>query len=180
MCTSEGTRLSRDWLGWILTKLMVKNVQAATKNPNFRPLHADSYIYTSGKETQCTVKLYCVRVSYYFSCYSLYFQKYLILYAVRPTICLPLPQGVTRDVVYLGCPTAPLYEPKYEGGDWGVSANEYSCVRGAQINFGDLPPYLTYDFALSSFEESKHQRFVNWLLQNVLVYFNSVNFNCEN
>ncbi len=33
-----------------LTKLMVKNVQAATKNSNIRPLHADSYIYTSGKE----------------------------------------------------------------------------------------------------------------------------------
>jgi hypothetical protein len=27
----------------------------------------------------------------------------------------------------------------------GVSANEYSCTHGAQINFGDLTPYLTYD-----------------------------------
>jgi hypothetical protein len=27
-----------------------------------------------------------------------------------------------------------------------VSANEYSCAHGAQINFGDLTPYLTYDF----------------------------------
>ncbi len=26
----------------------------------------------------------------------------------------------------------------------GVSANEYSCTHGAQINFGDLTPYLTY------------------------------------
>ncbi len=24
-------------------------------------------------------------------------------------------------------------------------ANEYSCAHGAQINFGDLTPYLTYD-----------------------------------
>jgi hypothetical protein len=33
------------------------------------------------------------------------------------------------------------------GGEWGsggVSANEYSCTHGAQINFGDLTPYLTY------------------------------------
>jgi hypothetical protein len=26
----------------------------------------------------------------------------------------------------------------------GVSANEYSCAHGAQINSGDLTPYLTY------------------------------------
>jgi hypothetical protein len=30
------------------------------------------------------------------------------------------------------------------GGGFGVSANEYSCTHGAQINFGDLTPYLTY------------------------------------
>ncbi len=29
----------------------------------------------------------------------------------------------------------------------GVSANEYSCAHGAQINFGDLTPYLTYAFS---------------------------------
>jgi hypothetical protein len=29
------------------------------------------------------------------------------------------------------------------GGDCEVSANEYSCAQGAQINFGDLTPYLT-------------------------------------
>jgi hypothetical protein len=27
----------------------------------------------------------------------------------------------------------------------GVSANEYSCPHGAQINFGDLTPYLIYE-----------------------------------
>jgi hypothetical protein len=35
-----------------------------------------------------------------------------------------------------------------KGGGWvavcGVSANEYSCAHGAQINFGDPTPYLTY------------------------------------
>jgi hypothetical protein len=30
------------------------------------------------------------------------------------------------------------------GGGSGVSANEYSCADGVQINFGDLAPYLTY------------------------------------
>jgi hypothetical protein len=30
------------------------------------------------------------------------------------------------------------------GGGVRVSAIEYSCARGAQINFGDLTPYLTY------------------------------------
>ena len=29
------------------------------------------------------------------------------------------------------------------GGGCGVSANEYSCAHGAQINFGDLTPYIT-------------------------------------
>ncbi len=31
-----------------------------------------------------------------------------------------------------------------EGVDPGVSANEYSCAHGAQINFGYLTPCLTY------------------------------------
>jgi hypothetical protein len=30
------------------------------------------------------------------------------------------------------------------GGGCGVSANECSCAHGAQINFRDLTPYLTY------------------------------------
>ncbi len=30
------------------------------------------------------------------------------------------------------------------GGVYGVSANEYSCAHGAQINVGDLTPYLIY------------------------------------
>jgi hypothetical protein len=32
-------------------------------------------------------------------------------------------------------------------GSCGISANEYSCTyTGAQINTGDLTPYLTYGF----------------------------------
>ncbi len=51
----------------------------------------------------------------------------------------------------LSCLTnsAPVYEPKWGGGGdggggCGVSANKYSCADGAQIIFGDLIPYLTY------------------------------------
>jgi hypothetical protein len=39
--------------------------------------------------------------------------------------------------------------PSYIGpnagrGGRGVSAKDYSCAHGAQINFGNLTPYLTY------------------------------------
>ncbi len=33
---------------------------------------------------------------------------------------------------------------------FGVAGNEYSCVYGAQINIGDLTPYLTYGFRTDS------------------------------
>ncbi len=52
----------------------------------------------------------------------------------------PISQGVTKR-----CPlswltkSALLYEPR----GCGVSANEYSCAHGAQVNFGDLTPYFT-------------------------------------
>ncbi len=38
--------------------------------------------------------------------------------------------------------SALVYEPKY-----GASANEYSYAHGAQINFGDPTPYLTYEIS---------------------------------
>jgi hypothetical protein len=42
--------------------------------------------------------------------------------------------------------SALVYEPKFGGrGRVSASANEYSCTHGAQIKFGDLTPYLTYD-----------------------------------
>ncbi len=42
--------------------------------------------------------------------------------------------------------SALVYKPKCggEGAFCGASANEYSCAHEAQINFGDLTPYLTY------------------------------------
>jgi hypothetical protein len=53
-----------------------------------------------------------------------------------------------RDVVYLGWPIAPSHLSPIAGG-CGVSANEYICAHGAQINFGDLTPYLTYCMTLA-------------------------------
>jgi hypothetical protein len=34
------------------------------------------------------------------------------------------------------------------GGGAGFQPNEYSCGHGAQINFGDPSPYLTYVFTV--------------------------------
>ncbi len=56
--------------------------------------------------------------------------------------------GSQRDVVHLGWPIAPsCMSPNAGrgGGGCGVSANEYSCAHGEQINFEDLTPYLTYN-----------------------------------
>ncbi len=65
--------------------------------------------------------------------------------------------GLQRDVVFLGWPLAPSYTSPTVGGggSCGFSANEYNELRGlsqwvhlytgAQINFSDLTPYLTYE-----------------------------------
>ncbi len=53
-------------------------------------------------------------------------------------------RGSQRDVVYLGWPIAPSFMiSNVDGEGCGVSANEYSCAHGDQMNFGDLAP-LTY------------------------------------
>ncbi len=52
-----------------------------------------------------------------------------------------------RDVIYLGWPIAPRIWAQLGGGGGcgGLSQWVYSCAHEAQINFGDLTPYLTYD-----------------------------------
>jgi hypothetical protein len=57
-------------------------------------------------------------------------------------------QGVTKRYRLSWLTNSALvYEPKCRGGGGcEVSANEYSCGHGAQINLGDLNPYLTYAF----------------------------------
>ncbi len=59
-----------------------------------------------------------------------------------------LPQGGHKEMSSISWMTnsALVYEPKCVGGrGCGVSANEYRCAHGAQINFGDITPYLTND-----------------------------------
>ncbi len=71
--------------------------------------------------------------------------------AIRSFFCLYCIQGVSKRCRLSWLTNSALvYEPKCGGWICGVSANEYSCAHGAQINFGDLTPYLTYDFILYS------------------------------
>jgi hypothetical protein len=61
--------------------------------------------------------------------------------------------------------SALIFEPKCarRGRGCRVSANEYSysCAHGAQINFGDLTPYLTY--AITCMERYWNQKMLYWL-----------------
>ncbi len=51
-------------------------------------------------------------------------------------------QGVTKRCRLI----APSYmSPNAGGGRCGVSANEYICTHGAQINFEDLTPSYTFN-----------------------------------
>jgi hypothetical protein len=87
------------------------------------------------------------------TCYLFYAEEQSILnmerwlkITVYPAYVLT--RGSQRDVVYLGLPIAQSYISPNAGDGGGVSADEYSCAHGAQINFGDLTPYLTYGFDL--------------------------------
>jgi hypothetical protein len=53
-------------------------------------------------------------------------------------------RGSQGDVVYLGRPIAPSYymSPNAGGGSCEVSAYEFSCAHGKQINFGDLSKFI--------------------------------------
>ncbi len=81
--------------------------------------------------------------------------------------CVPAStRGLQGDVVYLSWPKAHLvYEPKCGGG--GVARSQpmrtavHSTWHGAQINFGDLTPYLTYGRTI---EPSRVRPPVVWLL----------------
>jgi hypothetical protein len=52
-------------------------------------------------------------------------------------------QGVTKRC-RLSWLTSSAFEHEPKCGGMGVSANEYSCAHGAQVNFRDLIPYITY------------------------------------
>jgi hypothetical protein len=60
-------------------------------------------------------------------------------------------RGLQRDVVYLGLPITPSYEPKCGGRGAEVAGSEPmspAVYTGAKLNFGDLVPYLFFVFAL--------------------------------
>ncbi len=67
--------------------------------------------------------------------------------------CLPIhmngelygTRGLQRDVVHLGWPIAPSYmSPNSGGGVLLLGLSQVQPYTGAQINFGDLTPYLTF------------------------------------
>jgi hypothetical protein len=51
---------------------------------------------------------------------------------------------------------------------YGVLANEYKCAHGAQINFGDLTPYLTYAAKPASAPSFLHAAFLSDLVITIL------------
>jgi hypothetical protein len=53
-------------------------------------------------------------------------------------------------------------------GGCGVSDNEYSCAHGAQVNFGDLTPYLTFDLSEKYFQDHSltQEYFMNMCLSD--------------
>jgi hypothetical protein len=61
--------------------------------------------------------------------------------------------------------------PNAGGGACGVSANMYSCTHGAQINFGDLAPYLTWQEESATAHQLKDdsELFSSEDLENALV-----------
>ncbi len=60
-------------------------------------------------------------------------------------------QGITKDVIYLVWPIAPSYLSSNAGEGGGVAWSQPMSTAvhmGAQTNFRDLNPYLTYGFYL--------------------------------
>jgi hypothetical protein len=72
-----------------------------------------------------------------------------------PSQLILLTQGLQRDVVYLGWPIAHSYMNPNAGGGGscgGLSRWVQLCT-GAQINFGDLTPYLTFNMSSRPFSD---------------------------
>ncbi len=96
--------------------------------------------------------------------------KLLVLKLKTVQDCRPWNRGLQRDVVYLGWPIAPSYGSPNEGGgrSCGVTANKYSGITGAQINFGDLTPYLTYALENSKFPMPGRRE--KWRAKPTIIY----------
>ncbi len=105
------------------------------------------------------IYLFSLRLSLFLS----YVHHVYFLSIFSFTSCaFPFSWGSQRDVVYLhlGCLTnsALVYESKCGGrggGCCGFSANKNTPVpNGAQINFGDLTPYLTLSLPVFSLKKT--------------------------
>ncbi len=114
---------------------------------------------------------------------DMYFERSIFLFKMVPTklhsnFCMEMywNQGDTKRCRLSWLTNSALvYEPKCggEGGSCGVSANEYSSTQEPKINFGDLTPYLTYDwnplrFFLMSCLENKN-KFINVFQESMLI-----------
>jgi hypothetical protein len=90
-------------------------------------------------------------------------KEILVFYISFKTLWgVPYNQGVTKSRLFWQTNSALVYEPKCGGeGGCGVSANEYSFTHGAQINFGDLTPYLTYAYNPSKVRKCKARGIVH-------------------
>jgi hypothetical protein len=68
-----------------------------------------------------------------------------LFYIVACCWAIAIGQGVKERCRLSWLTNSDLVYAQLRGeGGCGVSASEYSCAHGAQINFGDLTPYLTY------------------------------------
>jgi hypothetical protein len=80
---------------------------------------------------------------------------------LKPSMYCIQGQGVTKRCRLSWLTNSALvYEPKcWEGGGGcGVSANDYRCAHGAQVNFGDLNPYSTYGCIFCTMYIPRHIR----------------------
>ncbi len=105
------------------------------------------------------------------------------------TIAPPPPSASSKacwDVVYLCWQYRPLiYESKCGGWGWGegcwsfpMSTAVHITWHGAQINFGDLPPYLSYEsmvWIMFTYSSGEGRDFVTpWWLLPVNLIFKSI------
>ncbi len=90
--------------------------------------------------------LFRIMLAHTFSIYAFYFALLSLGPSAFTTVQIQrVNQGVTERCRLSWLTNSSLVsEPKCGGEGHSVSANEYSCAHGAQINLGDITPYLTH------------------------------------
>jgi hypothetical protein len=114
-------------------------------------------------------------------CTLLPFNCMYVLWCLDRTQVDSRPGGSQRDVVYLGWPIAPSYmSPNSRG--CGISANEYSCAHGAQVNFGDQTPYFNRLNSIDSLtvKQSPCPKSLGGIYCEFLWFLAPMNITCEN